>query len=57
MSEKVSSVMGMIFGAALAHNLGTAGVAGTGVPFRGVAALIGCVVLLVAVGFAYRRKS
>lgn len=56
-SDSAITVLGMLFGAALAHNLGTAGVANVGVPFRGVVALIGCVVLLIAIGFAYRRKS
>ena len=55
--DSAITVLGMLFGAAIAHNLGTAGVAGAGVPFRGVVALIGCVVLLLAVGFLYRRKS
>ena len=58
-SDSAITVLGMLFGAALAHNLGTAGVAGAtgGVPFRGVVALIGCVILLIAIGFMYRRKS
>ncbi len=57
--DSTITVLGMLFGAALAHNLGTAGVAGAagGVPFRGEVALIGCVVLLIIIGFAYRRKS
>lgn len=58
-SDSAITVLGMLFGAALAHNLGTAGVAGAtgGVPFRGEVALIGCVILLIAIGFMYRRKS
>ncbi len=56
-SDSAITVLGMLFGAALAHNLGTAGVANVGVPFRGEVALVGCVVLLIIVGFAFRKKS
>ena len=58
-SDSAITVAGMLFGAAIAHNLGTAGVAGAtgGVPFRGEIALIGCVLVLLAIGFFYRKKA
>ena len=48
--------LGMIVGAALAHNLGTASSA-TGIGAHGIAATVVGLVVCLAIGFAHIRKA